>query len=87
MRFSAGNAYKVFDFGRSKKDTGSFAFKRHWGFEPHPLSSFYYQLGGKEMSDTATLNSEYQWAIQLWRRLPLRVTMALGPRIAPHLPW
>jgi FemAB-related protein (PEP-CTERM system-associated) len=87
MRYGAANGYKIFDFGRSKKDTGSFAFKRHWGFEPSPLPCFYHQLGGKEVSDTASLNSRLQWAIKVWRRLPLKVTMALGPRIAPHLPW
>jgi FemAB-related protein (PEP-CTERM system-associated) len=85
--YGAANGYKVFDFGRSKKDTGSFAFKRHWGFQPLPLPCFYYQLGRKKAADTVSLNSQLQWAIRLWRRLPLRVTMALGPRIAPHLPW
>ena len=87
MCFGAMNGYKIFDFGRSKKDTGSFDFKRHWGFEPRPLPCFYYQVGTKEIFDTAALNSQLQWAIKLWRRLPLRLTMALGPRIAPHLPW
>jgi FemAB-related protein (PEP-CTERM system-associated) len=86
MRFGATNGYKTFDFGRSKKDTGSFAFKRHWGFEPQPLPCFYYPVGTKEISDTAALNSKLQWAIRVWRRLPLRLTMAIGPRIAPHLP-
>jgi FemAB-related protein (PEP-CTERM system-associated) len=87
MCYGAANGYKIFDFGRSKKDTGSFAFKRHWGFEPRPLPSFYYQVSGKEISNTASLNSRLQWAIKVWRRLPLKVTIALGPRIAPHLPW
>ena len=87
MRFSAANGYRIFDFGRSKKDTGSFAFKRHWGFEPQPLPCFCYPVGTQEISDTAVLNSKLQWAIRLWRRLPLKVTMAIGPRIAPHLPW
>jgi FemAB-related protein (PEP-CTERM system-associated) len=87
MCYGAANGYKIFDFGRSKIDTGSFAFKRHWGFEPQPLPCFYYQLDGKEVSDTVALNSRLQWAIKVWQRLPLKVTMALGPRIAPHLPW
>jgi FemAB-related protein (PEP-CTERM system-associated) len=87
MRYSALNGYKIFDFGRSKKDTGSYAFKRHWGFEPSPLPSFCYQIGRNHVEDSASLNSNLEWAIKLWRRLPLRVTIALGPRIAPHLPW
>jgi FemAB-related protein (PEP-CTERM system-associated) len=87
LSFGAANGYKTFDFGRSKKGTGSFDFKRHWGFEPSPLPCFYYQVGTKEIFDTTSLDSQLQWAIKLWRRLPLKLTMALGPRIAPHLPW
>ncbi len=87
MCFAATNGYKIFDFGRSKKDTGSFDFKRHWGFEPQPLPYFYYSVSTKEISDATVLNSKLQWAIKLWRRMPLKLTMAIGPRIAPHLPW
>jgi FemAB-related protein (PEP-CTERM system-associated) len=87
LSFGAANGYRIFDFGRSKKDTGSFNFKRHWGFEPLSLPYFYCQVGTKEISDTSSLTSELQWAIKLWRHLPLKLTMALGPRIAPHLPW
>jgi FemAB-related protein (PEP-CTERM system-associated) len=87
LAFGAANGYRIFDFGRSKKDSGSFNFKRHWGFEPLSLPSFYYQVNGNEISDIRSLNSKLEWAIKVWRRLPLRLTMALGPRIAPHLPW
>ncbi|MGH7847854.1 MAG: FemAB family XrtA/PEP-CTERM system-associated protein, partial [Candidatus Binatia bacterium] len=37
MSFGAAHGYRVFDFGRSKRETGSFDFKRHWGFEPMAL--------------------------------------------------
>lgn len=87
LSYGAARGYKIFDFGRSKKDSGSFNFKRHWGFEPLSLPYFYYQVSSKEISDTSSLNSKFQWPIKVWRRLPLRVTMAVGPRIAPHLPW
>ena len=32
---------KVFDYGRSKLNTGSYAFKKNWGFEPTPLHHEY----------------------------------------------
>jgi hypothetical protein len=30
MKYGCENGYKVFDFGRSKKGTGSFDFKKRW---------------------------------------------------------
>jgi len=37
MRRAVDRGCRVFDFGRSKLDTGSYRFKKHWGFEPEPL--------------------------------------------------
>ncbi len=34
MRRAAARGYRKFDFGRSKANTGAFAFKKNWGFEP-----------------------------------------------------
>ena len=48
MKAACESGLRVFDFGRSKQGTGSFEFKRHWGFEPSPL--FYqYRLFGSGM--------------------------------------
>jgi FemAB-related protein (PEP-CTERM system-associated) len=84
MRYGAAHGFKIFDFGRSKKGTGSFNFKRHWGFEARPLPYFYYQIKNRSIPDTSSLNPKLQWAIRIWRNLPLKLTMALGPRIVRH---
>jgi FemAB-related protein (PEP-CTERM system-associated) len=86
MRYAAAHGYKVFDFGRSKAGTGAFQFKRHWGFEPKPLPSWYYAVNGQSVPDTSPLNPNLQWAIRMWRGLPLGVTKALGPYIVRHIP-
>jgi FemAB-related protein (PEP-CTERM system-associated) len=86
MKYGAAHAYKMFDFGRSKQGTGSFNFKRHWGFEPRPLPYFYYPIKGQLIPDTSSLNPKLQWAIRIWRNLPVKLTMALGPRIVRHIP-
>lgn len=85
MSYGATKGYRVFDFGRSKKGTGSFDFKRHWGFEPLPLPYLYYRVSGEKIPDTSALNPRLQWAVKLWRSLPLRLTMAVGPRIVRHV--
>ena len=86
MRYGASNGYKIFDFGRSKEGTGSFHFKRHWGFEPRALPYWYYSLDGNGVPDTSPLNPKLQWAIRIWRELPLVVTKTLGPHIVRHIP-
>ena len=37
MRRACERGVRVFDYGRSKRGTGSFDFKKNWGFEPEPL--------------------------------------------------
>ncbi len=86
MSFAAAQGCRIFDFGRSKKGTGAFDFKRHWGFEPQALPYLYYPIKARSIPDTSSLNPKLQWAIKLWQRLPLWLTMTLGPRIARHLP-
>jgi len=86
MRYAAAHGYKIFDFGRSKEGTGSFNFKRHWGFDPIPLPYWCYSPNGEGVPDTSPLNPKLQWAIRIWRGLPLQLTKSLGPRIVRHIP-
>lgn len=86
MRYGAAQGYKIFDFGRSKEGTGSFNFKRHWGFEPKPLPYWCYSPNGRGIPDTSPLNPKLQWAVRIWRGLPLPVTKSLGPHIVRHIP-
>ncbi len=86
MRHAAAQGYKIFDFGRSKEGTGSYNFKRHWGFEPKPLPYWCYSPKGQGIPDTSPLNPKLQWAIRIWRGLPLPVTKSLGPHIVRHIP-
>jgi FemAB-related protein (PEP-CTERM system-associated) len=86
MSFGATNGFQIFDFGRSKRATGSYDFKQHWGFEPRRLSYWCYPLNGQALPDTSSLNPRLQWAIQIWRHLPHRLTIGIGPHIARHIP-
>jgi FemAB-related protein (PEP-CTERM system-associated) len=76
---------RVFDFGRSKRGTGSYDFKVHWGFEPEPLCYEYYLVKAREMPNLSPTNSKYSRLIEAWRRLPVPVTRIVGPPIARYL--
>jgi FemAB-related protein (PEP-CTERM system-associated) len=85
MRRACQRGCRVFDYGRSKRGTGSFAFKKNWGFEPVPLHYEYRLITRDSVPQTNPMNPKYRALIALWRRLPLGVANALGSRIVRHL--
>jgi FemAB-related protein (PEP-CTERM system-associated) len=85
MRRAALRGCGVFDFGRSKYGTGSFDFKKYWGFVPEPLNYEYRLIHGREVPDLNPLNPKYRLFIALWKNLPLPVANALGPFLARDL--
>jgi FemAB-related protein (PEP-CTERM system-associated) len=85
MRRACERGCKVFDYGRSKRDTGPFDFKRNWGFEPQPLHYEYRLYKRDTIPQNNPLNPKYRAFIALWRRLPLPVANRLGPLIVKSL--
>ncbi|MGH6877227.1 MAG: FemAB family XrtA/PEP-CTERM system-associated protein [Rhizomicrobium sp.] len=81
MRRASERGYRTFDFGRSKIGTGSYDFKRNWGFEPVALSYEYFPVNSRTIPDVNPFNPRYRMAINLWRRLPLFLTKLVGPAI------
>lgn len=85
MRRACAGHCRVFDFGRSKLGTGSFAFKKHWGFEPVALPYEYKLVTAKEVPSINPTNPKYALYIKAWKRLPLVVANAIGPMLARQL--
>ena len=85
MRRAVDRGCRVFDFGRSKVDTGSYRFKKHWGFEPEPLNYEYFLVRATEMPDLNPNNPKYRLFINAWKRLPVGVSRAIGPWLARGL--
>jgi FemAB-related protein (PEP-CTERM system-associated) len=85
MKHACEHGYKMFDFGRSKKGTGSFNFKKRWGMQMTDLPYQYFLVRKQEMPDTSPLNPRFSLGIRVWRKLPLFVTNSVGPLIARHL--
>ena len=85
MRRACERGVRVFDYGRSKKDTGPYSFKKNWGFEPQQLHYEYCLFKRDTVPQNNPLNPKYQLFIAAWRRLPIRVANALGPHIVRNL--
>lgn len=85
MRLACARGLGVFDFGRSKQDTGSYAFKKNWGFEPMPLFYEYRLYKRDSVPQNNPSNVKYRVLISVWRRMPLGLANWLGPKIVRNL--
>ena len=85
MCLAAERGVRVFDFGRSKRGTGAFSFKKNFGFEPQALVYEYRAREGQAIPDATTLNPRYQKFIGMWKRLPLPIANLIGPYLVKRL--
>lgn len=85
MRRACERGIKVFDYGRSKQGTGSYSFKKNWGFEPQPLYYEYCLYRRDSIPQNNPANAKYRLFIEAWRRMPLGLANWLGPFIVRNL--
>jgi FemAB-related protein (PEP-CTERM system-associated) len=86
LESACSQGYRVFDFGRSSPDSGTYRFKEQWGAKPAPMPWYYWLAQGGELPQLNPQNPKYRMAIGLWRRLPLCVANRVGPSIVKFLP-
>ncbi len=85
MRLACARGLKTFDYGRSKQGTGSFAFKKNWGFEPTPLHYEYCLYKRDSVPQNNPSNAKYRLLIEAWRRMPIGMANWLGPFVVRSL--
>lgn len=85
MKFAQAAGCTDFDIGRSKQGTGSYEFKRLWGFKPHQLHYQYLLLRRSTVPQNNPTNPKYRLLIATWQRLPMPLANWIGPRIVRSL--
>lgn len=85
MRRSCEQGIRVFDYGRSKQGTGSYSFKKNWGFTPQPLYYEYCLYRRDSIPQNNPMNAKYRLFIEAWRRMPIGLANWLGPFIVRNL--
>lgn len=86
LKMAIEDGYRIFDFGRSSVDSGTYKFKKQWGASERQLFWHYWLAEGRQLPRLNPGNPKYRLAISLWRRLPLFVANRLGPCIVRGLP-
>jgi hypothetical protein len=75
-----------FDFGRSKKGTGSFDFKSAWSMQVEELPYRYQLVKAKEIPHLSPVDAKFQLPIAVWKKLPLSWTKIIGPMVIRSIP-
>jgi FemAB-related protein (PEP-CTERM system-associated) len=85
MTRAARRGARIFDYGRSKIGSGSYDFKKNWGFVPEPLHYEYQLVKSRVVPEHNPNNPKYRYFIAAWKRLPLPIANTIGPLLARHL--
>lgn len=85
MRRACLDGCRVFDFGQSHPGSGTYAFKRHWGFQPAPLAYQYLPIRSRQIPRIGP-NPYLRPFVETWKHLPLSVTERVGPLLIRRLP-
>ncbi len=77
---------REFDFGKSRRGSGSFDFKKNMGFEPYTLPFQYIFNTQTHLPDFNPSNPKLALFLKLWSRQPLWTSKIVGPLLNRFLP-
>ena len=86
MERTASEGCSVFNLGRCTPGGHTHRFKQQWGGRDVPLHWYQWAPGGAAAHTPSPDDGAYSWGPRLWRRLPVRIATALGPRIVRGIP-
>ncbi len=86
LRRAGQNGYKIFDFGRCKRGTGVFEFKKHWNTTMRELPYEIILGKRKDLPNFSPANPRFSLAIRVWQRLPMLLARALSRFVFPLFP-
>jgi FemAB-related protein (PEP-CTERM system-associated) len=76
---------RLFDFGRSSVNSGTYKFKAQWGALPHHAEWQYYVRKGS-VDAMRPDSRQNRRLIRVWQRLPVWLTNVMGPGIVRGIP-
>jgi len=83
IEFGVNNGFRVFDMGRTRRDSDVYEFKQPWHGLETSLSDFVYST--KEISLPDPSQRRYVIMSKIWRRLPDAIAEKLGPSIVSRI--
>ena len=85
QEWAVARGFRVFDFCRSRADSGAFRFKRHQGFEPTQLHYRFHLVRARRTPSFTPSNPRTALLRRSWTRLPLWAARRLSGSLARYL--
>jgi FemAB-related protein (PEP-CTERM system-associated) len=86
IEHAAETGCRTFDFGRSKKGSGNFDFKKKWNPRIETLNYQVRLVRRSEAPNFSPTNPKFELATNIWKKLPLGLTRVVGPRVVRWFP-
>jgi hypothetical protein len=86
IKLAAAKGCTTFDFGRSKRDSGNFDFKKKWNPKIEFLDYQVRTVKSDKVPDFSPANPKFDLVTSIWKKMPLGLTRMLGPRIVRSFP-
>jgi len=83
---SCREGYRFFDFGRSKRGTGSYDFKSSWSMVESELPYRYQLIRAKSIPEMSPVDQKFRAPVAVWKKLPFAWTKVIGPRLIRWIP-
>ena len=86
MERAAREGVSLFNFGRCTPGSPTHRFKQQWGGRDVPLYWYQHSARGEGAHTPSPDDGAYSLGPRIWRRLPVRLATALGPKIVRGIP-
>jgi serine/alanine adding enzyme len=85
LRSACAEGFRRFDFGRSTRNSGTYAFKAQWGAQDEPLFWYTIPVAASVHEPVVAHRASKALLSRTWQYLPLAVTRQVGPRLRGYL--
>ncbi|MCK4822373.1 GNAT family N-acetyltransferase, partial [bacterium] len=86
IKHACEQGYHSFHLGRSSINSGGEQFKKKWKANSKQLYWQYYLNRQKQLPELNVNNPKFQLAINIWQKIPTKLTTIIGPFIARNIP-
>ena len=85
LSYACENGFRIFDFGRSTRGEGTYNFKSQWGAKEVGIEWISIKNAQSPAAQTSPDKNKFRHLIQIWKRMPVRLSLICGPMLRKYI--